>query len=128
MPPPNNKEKIMVKDSDSIIVQGVKHYVQRYKFKFKGDYKQADENAISTYAWRLPEGKTKDNLQVGDEICIKSECFNFIGYDGNNIKMLSKWNLKVGNIYEYDSGYTPERLKFIHKYLFEDLYEWAGYL
>jgi hypothetical protein len=38
MPPPNNKEKIMVKDSDSIIVQGVKHYVQRYKFKFKGDY------------------------------------------------------------------------------------------
>ena len=48
----------------------------------------------------ITPNRTKDNLQVGDEICIKSECFNFIGYDGNNIKMLSKWNLKVGNIYE----------------------------
>ena len=51
----------------------------------------------------LPSGRTKDNLQVGDEICINgdtTECYNFIGYDGNNIKMLSKWNLKVGDIYE----------------------------
>ena len=47
--------------------------------------------------------RTKDTLQVGDEICVNgdtTECFNFIGYDGNNIKMLSKWNLKVGYIYE----------------------------
>ena len=46
--------------------------------------------------------RTKDTLEVGDEICINGdtkECFNFIGYDGNNIKMLSKWNLKIGNIY-----------------------------
>ena len=45
--------------------------------------------------------RTKDNLQVGDEICVNGtesiECFNFIGYDGNNIKMLSKYNLNVGN-------------------------------
>ena len=51
--------------------------------------------------------RTKDTLEVGDEICINgdtTECFNFIGYDGNNIKMLSKWNLKVGSI--YDNHYT----------------------
>ena len=45
--------------------------------------------------------RTKDTLQVGDEICVNgpesTECFNFIGYDGNNIKMLSKWNLNVGS-------------------------------
>ena len=44
--------------------------------------------------------RNKDNLQVGDEICINGatqECFNFIGYDGNNIKLLSKYNLNVGN-------------------------------
>ena len=48
----------------------------------------------------LPNGKTKDNLIVGDEICVEgdtTECFNFIGYDGNNIKLLSKYNLNVGN-------------------------------
>ena len=48
----------------------------------------------------LPIGRTKDNLQVGDEICIEgttTECFNFIGYEDNDIKMLAKWNLNVGN-------------------------------
>ena len=51
--------------------------------------------------------RTKDNLQVGDEVCINgdtTECFNFYGYDGNNMKLLSKYNLKVGKI--YDSGGT----------------------
>ena len=53
----------------------------------------------------LPTGRTKDNLQVGDEICVvgdTTECFNFIRYDGENnenIVLLSKWNLKVGNMY-----------------------------
>ena len=51
-------------------------------------------------ALTLPTGRTKDNLQVGDEICIEgttTECFNFIGYEDNDIKMLAKWNLNVGN-------------------------------
>lgn len=49
----------------------------------------------------IPSNRTADTLVAGDEICINgdsSECFNFIGYDGNNIKMLAKYNLKVGNI------------------------------
>ena len=52
------------------------------------------------YLYTLPEGRTVENLQVGDEICVEgdtTECFNFIGYDGNNIKLLSKYNLNVGN-------------------------------
>ena len=49
--------------------------------------------------------RTKDTLQLGDEVCINgdtTECFNFIRYDGNNnqnMVLLSKYNLKVGNIY-----------------------------
>ena len=49
----------------------------------------------------LPTGRTKDNLQVGDEICVEGdteECFNFIRYDGTDIVMLAKYNLKVGYI------------------------------
>ena len=71
-------------------------------FKFIGDYKQADDNAKSTYAWRLPTGKTKDTLTTGDEICSRDQCFNFIKYDGqdNDIVMLAKYNLKVGYIYD----------------------------
>ena len=48
----------------------------------------------------MNSSRTKDNLQVGDEICVNgdtTECFNFIRYDGNNIVMLSKWNLNVGS-------------------------------
>ena len=57
----------------------------------------------------LPSGRTKDNLQVGDEVCINgdtTECFNFYGYDGNNVKLLSKWNLKVGKIYDSSNTET----------------------
>ena len=55
----------------------------------------------------ITPNRTKDTLEVGDEICVNGntvECFNFLGYDGNNVKMLSKWNLKIGNI--YDSNWT----------------------
>ena len=69
-------------------------------FKFIGDYKQADETSVPKPVVVLPEGKTKDNLTVGDTIKIKNEEFNFIRYDGDDIVMLAKYNLKVGNIYD----------------------------
>lgn len=50
--------------------------------------------------WSLPSGKTTSTLAVGDEICYSDQCFNFIKYDGTNnenIVMLSKYNLNVGN-------------------------------
>ena len=59
----------------------------------------------------MTANRTKDTLQVGDEICVNgdtTECFNFIRYDGNNIKMLSKYNLKVGNIYDSAGTKTGE--------------------
>ena len=46
--------------------------------------------------WVLPEGKTAATLSVGDEICVREQCFNFVKYDGTDIVMLAKWNLKVG--------------------------------
>ena len=52
--------------------------------------------------WILPTGKTKDTLEVGDEICLRedtTQCFNFIKYDNEDIVMLAKYNLKVGGIY-----------------------------
>ncbi|MBP3842000.1 MAG: hypothetical protein IK997_07795 [Bacilli bacterium] len=67
------------------------------------NYGKADSNATEREIRKiieLPTGKTKDTLAVGDEICINgdtTECFNFIRYDGDNIVMLSKWNLNVGD-------------------------------
>ena len=58
----------------------------------------------------MTANRTKDTLQVGDEICVNgatTECFNFIRYDGNNdenVVLLSKYNLKVGNIYSSDGN------------------------
>lgn len=36
-------------------------------------------------------------ITTGDEICIKEECFNVISSDENNVVMLAKYNLNVGN-------------------------------
>ena len=38
-----------------------------------------------------------NTITVGDEICIKDECFNVISSDENNVTMLAKYNLNVGN-------------------------------
>ena len=66
-----------------------------------------DQSITERKLYILPSNRTESNLQVGDEICVDgatTECFNFIGYDGNNIKMLAEYNLKVGEIYgEYDT-------------------------
>ena len=62
----------------------------------------------------MNSNRTKDTLQVGDEICINgdtTECFNFIRYDGENnenIVMLAKYNLLVGNIYNSSNAKTGE--------------------
>ena len=57
-------------------------------------------NISSGVTITLPNGRTKDNLQVGDEVCINGstdECFNFIRYDNNDVVLLSKYNLNVGD-------------------------------
>lgn len=36
-------------------------------------------------------------VTVGDEICIQNECFNVISSDENNVTMLAKYNLNIGN-------------------------------
>ena len=65
---------------------------------------QFDFGIKSTF--NVLNGKSKRNLVLGDEICLdgalEGQCFNFVRYDGNNIVMLSKYNLKVGNIYDID--------------------------
>ena len=84
---------------------------QTLTINFSVEYVQADENAIERPPLiQLPQGRTKENLQVGDEICINGatqECFNFIRYDGTNnedVVLLAKYNLKVGRDYYGNSG------------------------
>jgi hypothetical protein len=102
-------------DYNNVRIFGVRPVIVIAKSDVIGHY----NNAEPEFSITIPSGRTRDNLQLGDEICINkytSECFNFIRYDGDNVVMLSKWNLKVGNIYnssatkigEYlssDSGY-----------------------
>ena len=65
--------------------------------------------------------RNKDTLQVGDEICVEgdtTECFNFIGYDGNNIQpgeegiqnsLAIGWNDDFSNIV---NNYYPATVNF----------------
>jgi prepilin-type N-terminal cleavage/methylation domain-containing protein len=48
----------------------------------------------------VTEGKTKDNLEPGDEITIGEEHFNVIKVEGDEIILLAKYNLYVGNKYQ----------------------------
>lgn len=62
------------------------------------DYEQY--TGVIASVWELPQGKTKDTLSIGDEICLKddpTQCFNFIKYDNDDVVMLAKYNLNVGN-------------------------------
>ena len=63
-------------------------------------YWQTNQSIVEPPLYTLPYGRTESNLQLGDEICVNgdtTECFNFIRYDGDNVVMLSKWNLNVGS-------------------------------
>ena len=51
-----------------------------------------------------PEGKTRSTVVMGDIIKIGSEEFYVVERIGNNLKLLAKYNLKVGN--KLDSNYN----------------------
>lgn len=38
-----------------------------------------------------------ENDLIGKEYCFGAQCFNVVGYDGSNFKLLAKYNLLVGN-------------------------------
>ena len=63
-------------------------------------YDLADDHAYdrNVVEFVLPEGKTAETLTVGDEICVKDQCFNFVRYDEHgDAVLLAKWNLNVGS-------------------------------
>jgi hypothetical protein len=68
---------------------------ETHTFSFEVKYGQAAP-AEPAPLFTLPEGKTKDTLEVGDELCLQDQCFNFVKYDGNDVIMLAKYNLNVG--------------------------------
>ncbi len=48
-----------------------------------------------------------DGTQVGNEVCIKNECFYVISSTDTTVTMLSKYNLYVGNSVDEDLIVTP---------------------
>ena len=107
--PTKQTYKVKVEFLDTITQQELENLPAgglEYSFNFSVTYTQADSNAIQKPVWRILNGKTVDNLSIGDELCLNDQCFNFVRYDGTNdedVVMLAKWNLKVGNIYDNDA-------------------------
>ncbi len=44
-----------------------------------------------------PTGKTKETVEIGDLVTIGTEEFYVVKHDGNNLVLLSRYNLNVGN-------------------------------
>ena len=51
-----------------------------------------------------PSGKDKDSLAIGDIVTIGTEQFNVIKTDSNNIYLLARYNLTVGNKIHFYNG------------------------
>ena len=85
-----------------------------------------EENSPVVY----PDGKNKDNLEIGDIVKIGNEEFHYIGKSGEYYKLFARYNLKVGEkissgwqvIYNYssaDEGYglqSSDMLGFIERH------------
>ena len=109
-----------VDSADEIVANGTITYKLKFNYITGTDMNTVTD--YPTYTFKitynftkdlvvLPTGKTKDTLQVGDEIYIKGECFNFLHYEGTNdedIVMLAKYNLKVGKICDASGTETGE--------------------
>ena len=69
----------------------------------KGDSSSASSyvsiNGESTGAVMYPQGKNGNDLQIGDLVKIGNQEFYFAGYEGEHKKLLARYNLKVGGIY-----------------------------
>ena len=98
--PTRETYKVRIEFDSNIEAEDLSDENISYEISFGVTYGQADGNAVNPHPlFNLPQGKNKDNLAVGDEVCIKDQCFNFVRYDGNDVVLLAKWNLNV-------DGYT----------------------
>ena len=66
----------------------------------------SSEEAVPA-SWKIPVGRTATTLQAGDELQLKDQSFYFIRYDeNNNLVLLAKYNLKVGENFVLDNGWV----------------------
>ena len=70
-------------------------------FTYHVTYGQAAPEVAPESPWTLPQGKDKDTLETGDEVCMnlenqESQCFEVLKYDGDDVVMFAKYNLNVG--------------------------------
>ncbi len=65
---------------------------------------QASGNNGNSSSQKIVNVVSGDGTQVGNEVCIKEECFYVISSTDTTVTMLSKYNLHVGNTYDDDNG------------------------
>ena len=81
---------------------------QNLNLGFSLNYLQADNNSeiVRNNGLSVFEIISGDGTNVGDEICLDTECFYVISSSDTEIKMLSKYNLLVGDLY-YTNSILP---------------------
>lgn len=70
------------------------------------EYVQSDDSGINILnnGSKLVNVMSGDGTKIGDEVCIKDECFYIISISDENVKLFAKYNLHVGNIVDEDYG------------------------
>ena len=103
--------KVRVEYRKDLVVSDLPNTSTELSLKLKLVYVQSDRsgssipnNGAEASLVRVVSG---DGTQVGNEVCIKNECFYVISSTDSTVTMLSKYNLLVGNGVDEDWNVTP---------------------
>ena len=101
-----SKIKVRVEYKKDLIASDLPTADESLNLGFIVNYVQADESGSlvtnNGFSNELITIKSGNGRQIGDEVCIKDECFNVISSDEDTITLFAKYNLMVGNLYDED--------------------------
>ena len=99
--------KVKVQFREDISASDLPTAAETLNLSFKVNYVQSDdssENVSINNNGKLVKIVSGDYDTVGSEICIGEECFYVISSDEDNVTMLAKYNLYVGNMFDEKLG------------------------
>ena len=98
--------RVMVEYRTDILESDLPTNTETLNLGFTINYVQADESGILVPNNGENLVAVSGNMidEVGDEVCIKNECFYVINFDRNYVTLLSKYNLYVGGTYDWNNG------------------------
>ena len=101
--------KVRVEYRKDLVASDLPSSATELSLKLTLVYVQSDGTGttVKDNGTKLARVVSGDGTKVGNEVCIKEECFYVISSTDNTVTMLAKYNLYVGNSVDEDWNVTP---------------------